>query len=228
MRPSSPLDSHGSTPSELADRLAKERRGSPFLVLRDGDDAQRLVDLEQAPPRLTIGRSAHCTVTLEWDRKVSRIHAALERVGDDWIVVDDGLSTNGTLVAGERVIGRRRLAHRDHVQIGDTVLAYLAPAQGRGETTRMEDHRAEAVRVTEAQRRVLIALCRPFKDGATDAIPATNPRIAAELVLTVPAIKTHLRALFRTFGLDDLAQSEKRRRLVTAAFLSGVVRDRDL
>jgi DNA-binding NarL/FixJ family response regulator len=57
-------------------------------------------------------------------------------------------------------------------------------------------------------------------------VPATNPQIAAELVLTVAAVKTHLRALFRTVGLDDLPQSEKRRKLVAAAFASGLVRDR--
>jgi hypothetical protein len=82
--------------------------------------------------------------------------------------------------------------------------------------------------VTDAQHRVLIALCRPFKGGVTDATPATNPQIADELVLTVAAVKTHLRTLFRTFGLDDLPQSEKRRKLVAAAFANGLVHDRNL
>jgi hypothetical protein len=44
---------------------------------------------------------------------------------------------------------------------------------------------------------VLIALCRPFKGGRSDATPATNPQIAGELFLTVAAVKTHLRALDR-------------------------------
>ena len=37
------------------------------------------------------------------------MHAALERVGDAWALIDDGLSHNGTWVNGERLIGRRRL-----------------------------------------------------------------------------------------------------------------------
>ena len=48
-------------------------------------------------------------MTLGWDTEVSRLHAQVEPVGSDWIVVDDGLSRNGTYVNGERVNGRRRL-----------------------------------------------------------------------------------------------------------------------
>ena len=40
---------------------------------------------------------------LDWDSEISRVHAALERIGDDWTVVDDGLSHNGTYLNGERV-----------------------------------------------------------------------------------------------------------------------------
>ena len=66
------------------------------------------------------------------------------------------------------------------------------------------------------------------KGGAHDAVPATNPQIAAELFLTVAAVKTHLRALCRSFGIDELPQQEKRRRLVALAMALGTVRDRDL
>ena len=82
--------------------------------------------------------------------------------------------------------------------------------------------------MTDAQRRVLLALCRPFKGGASYAAPATNPQIAAELVLSVAAVKTHLRTLFKTFGIDDLPQQEKRVQLVALAFSAGVISDRDL
>jgi hypothetical protein len=82
--------------------------------------------------------------------------------------------------------------------------------------------------VTEAQRRVLVALCRPFKHQTSAATPATNPQIAAELHRTVAAVKTHLRALFHAFGIEDLPQQQKRRRLVALAFATGLVSDRDL
>ena len=55
------------------------------------------------------------------------MHAALERAGDDWILVDDGLSHNGTYVGGERVNGRRRLRDGDVISVGTTTIAFCAP-----------------------------------------------------------------------------------------------------
>jgi pSer/pThr/pTyr-binding forkhead associated (FHA) protein len=224
----SPLEPYRSTPEELRERLGAERRGRPFLVLRDAVDHQQIVDLGLAAERITLGRSAQCDVPLEWDPKISRLHAELERIDEVWVVVDDGLSSNGTHVGGERVVGRRRLRHGDVIRLGDTMVAFCAPGDASPGTTLADDIRVAAATVTEAQRKVLVALCRPFKNQVTDAVPATNPQIAEELVLTVAAVKTHLRALFRAFGLEDLPQSEKRRKLVAAALASGLVQDRDL
>ena len=47
-------------------------------------------------------------------------------------------------------------------------------------------------------------------------------------MLTVAAVKTHLRTLFKTFGIDELPQQEKRQKLVAMALQLGVVRDSDL
>jgi hypothetical protein len=82
--------------------------------------------------------------------------------------------------------------------------------------------------LTGSQRAVLIALCRPFKHGGTYAVPTPNQRIAAELFLSQDAVKTHLRALFAKFDVEDLPQNQKRLRLVERALQSGVVRDHDL
>jgi pSer/pThr/pTyr-binding forkhead associated (FHA) protein len=223
----SPLGLHQATPAELSERLAVERRGAPFLVFRDGEDAQRIVEL-RGRERVLVGRSPECDVALTWDREVSRLHAQLERLGSQWLVVDDGLSSNGTFVEGARVLGRRRLRDGDVLRLGGTSIAFREPKVGRAVTTRLSDQRDVAARVTEAQRRVLVALCRPFKHQASAATPATNPQIAAELHLTVAAVKTHLRALFRAFEIDELPQQEKRRKLVALAFASGLVSDRDL
>jgi pSer/pThr/pTyr-binding forkhead associated (FHA) protein len=224
----SPLGPHQSTPEELRQRLAAERRGEPFLVYRDDGGRQQIVGLSVESGRISIGRSPDNDVCLIWDGEVSRLHAELERVGSHWLVVDDGLSRNGTFVSGERVIGRRRLDDGDVLRIGTTGVQFRWPRPAGLASTRLSDERDVAVAVTDAQRRVLVALCRPFKGGTSHATPATNPQIAAELFLTVAAVKTHLRALFRSFGIDDLPQQEKRRRLVALAFSSGLVTDRDL
>jgi pSer/pThr/pTyr-binding forkhead associated (FHA) protein len=224
----SPLAPHRATPAELRERLAAERQGHPFLVLRDESGAQRIVSLGPERAHLSLGRSLECDVALPWDEEVSRLHAELERVGAEWVIADDGLSSNGTFVMEQRLSGRRRLRDGDLIRIGATRIAFRRPGAGAVAITRLSDDRAVAVSVTEAQRRVLVALCRPFKHQPADASPATNPAIAAELHLTVAAVKTHLRALFRAFELDDLPQQEKRRKLVARVFAAGLVSDKDL
>jgi DNA-binding NarL/FixJ family response regulator len=84
-----------------------------------------------------------------------------------------------------------------------------------------------AARLSPAQRRVLVALCRPFKDSAY-AAPASNQQIADELVVGTDAVKTTMRALFEVFGVEDLPQNQKRAALAQRALQSGAVSRRDL
>ena len=215
------------TPAELRDRLAAERAGLAFLLLRDGDGRQRIVSLVPGGETLTIGRHEAADVALPWDKLVSRVHARLERVGGHWVVVDDGLSRNGTQVNGQRVQGRRRLVDGDHVRVGGTVVQFREP-EAESDATEVASDEPAAPHVSEAQRRVLVALCRPYRDGAAFATPATNQRIAEELVLSLDAVKGHLRALFAKFGVDDLPPNEKRVRLVERVLAAGVVTEQDL
>ena len=48
------------------------------------------------------------------------------------------------------------------------------------------------------------------------------------MFLGVDAVKTHLRALFGKFGLEELAQNEKRVRLAECALELGLVRRGEL
>jgi pSer/pThr/pTyr-binding forkhead associated (FHA) protein len=74
-------------------------------------------------------------VEFPWDREVSGLHAELERVGEDWVLLDDGLSRNGTYLNGERVAGRARLRDGDLVRAGRTIVLYRRPLAGEGELT---------------------------------------------------------------------------------------------
>jgi hypothetical protein len=76
-------------------------------------------------------------------------------------------------------------------------------------------------RLTETQRQILAALCRPCADGSRYATPATNQEIAGEVYLSVDAVKAHLRALFRKFGVEDLPHNQKRARLVELVIEGG-------
>ena len=179
--------------------------------------------------RVTVGRGSVDRHLLEWDTEVSRLHAELERIGDDWTVSDDGLSRNGTHVNGERVVGRRRLHDRDVLRFGRDRRRSTASRCGANVTeTEVASEVLDRASLSEAQRRVLLALCRPFKDATGYVTPATNQQIADELFLSVDAVKTHLRALFAKFGIEDLPQNQKRIRLVELALKSGVVTPRDL
>jgi DNA-binding CsgD family transcriptional regulator len=217
---------HTSTPPELEERLDADRRGSPYLLYRDGEGRQHIVALADRADRLTLGRDPLSDLPLPWDAEVSRAHAQLERVGGEWAVIDDGLSRNGTFVNGERLRGRRRLAHDDVLRCGDTMLVFRSPLATSSATVAAGT--APAADVSRAQRRVLIALCRPFADGGAFATPASNQEIATELVLSTEAVKTHIRALFQRLGVEDLPQHHKRVRLVELAFQQGLVTPRDL
>jgi pSer/pThr/pTyr-binding forkhead associated (FHA) protein len=224
--PADPLGPHAATPAELRDRIAAERRGEPLLVYRDGDDRQVIVELGPDRPRLTIGRSPSSDVALRWDAEVSRIHAELERVGDHWVVSDDRLSHNGTFVNAERVHGRRRLHGGDVLQAGATLLAFVAPAPDSGSATRTAGGALEGAAVTPAQRRVLVALCRPVAGGGP---PATNRAIADELVIALDTVKSTLTRLFELFGLgDDVPQNAKRALLARRALQVGIVHPDEL
>jgi pSer/pThr/pTyr-binding forkhead associated (FHA) protein len=219
----------GATPVELKAQIEAERGGVPFLVYRDAGGAQRIHVLEEgAAVRVTLGRAPATDVPLEWDEEVSRVHTELERISDAWTVVDDGLSRNGTFVNGERVTGRRRLRDGDVLRVGATALTFRTAAGGEtGETVVAADAPAPAS-LSDAQRRVLVALCRPFRDESAYSAAPTNQAIAEELFLSVDAVKTHLRALFAKFEVEDLPQNRKRLELVRRALTSGAVTRREL
>jgi pSer/pThr/pTyr-binding forkhead associated (FHA) protein len=221
-----PLDRHGSSPAELKERLELERSGVAFLVYRDDLERQRILPLSSDRSRVTVGRGAGADLQLAWDDEVSRIHAELERVGDDWAVVDDGLSTNGTFCNDERLRSRRRLADGDQLRFGRTIVAFRAPQLPVTDTTALAAD-SPGVTLSDTQRAVLVSLCRPLR-GSAFASPATNQHIAGEVFLGVDAVKVHLRALYRKLGIGDLPQNQKRARLVELAFHHGLVTDRDL
>ncbi len=216
-----------SSASEIKARLEAERRAIPHLLLRDAENAQVIVELPVAPTRVIIGRGAGCDLPLSWDRNASRVHAELERIGGVWTVVDDGLSSNGTLLNGARITSRQRLRDQDVLQIGETVILFREPALTDGSETRVGVVHP-APKLSEAQTRVLLALCRPYKNADDFRTPATNQQIADQLFLSIDATKTHMRALFAKFEIEDLPQNQKRAKLVERAFLSGAVSTRDL
>lgn len=212
---------------ELKAQIEAEREGRPFLVFRDGGGSQAILPLE-ANAELWVGRSPSADVRLEWDEEVSALHAQIEVVRDECTLVDDGLSRNGSFVNEERVHGRRHLRDGDSLRFGRTSVVYRRPGEDAPEATVPAGELPTAATVSPAQRKVLVALCRPYKDGDSFATPATNQQIGEELHLSIDAVKTHMRALFEKLGVGDLPQNQKRVALVERALQTGIVNRREL
>lgn len=222
-----PLASHSLSPRELKQVVAAEKAGKPFLAFRDPQRGLDLFVLDH-DGHATVGRRTETDLSLPWDKEISGLHAELACLGGEWTILDDGLSINGTFVNGRRVSGRHRLRNGDRIRVGRTVLAYVYRHLSPTSDTVSAFETPVRPPLTETQRRVLTALCRPYKDGASFATPASNKEIAAGVSLGIDAVKLHLRTLYGRFELSDLPQNRKRTRLAECAMQLGVVSQRDL
>ena len=170
--------------------------------------------------RMTVGTLDTNDMVVDADG-VSRVHAVFERFGDAWCVRDLG-SRNGTFVNGGRIIGERALHSGDEIVLGRLRLLFHGPARGN-ETAAI----AKPPPLTQRERDVLLALCRPLLTGDAFTEPASIRAIAAELVVSEAAVKQHLSRLYGKFDVG--AHGERRRvQLANAAVARGAVKLGDL
>ncbi len=217
---------HDLSPGDLSKIMVAERAGRPFVAVRALDGSLAVKELEES--RVCLGRDTENDLVLSWDVEVSRVHALLERLGGAWTVVDDDLSRNGTFVNGQRVRGRRRLDDRDIVRAGATEILFRDPSAEAGETAPVSGQ-AEVAAISPGQRRVLIALCRPFLEAPGPGLtPPANSELAEALGVSTEAVRSHLKSLFKLFEIPDLPQNRKRAELARRALAAGIVVPRDL
>ncbi len=76
--------------------------------------------------------------------------------------------------------------------------------------------------LTEAERRVVIVLCRPLRADDSPT-PATNKQVADAVFLAEETVKAHLRTLYGRFGLKQFPDNEKRVRLAERILQSGLL-----
>jgi hypothetical protein len=74
-------------------------------------------------PVVTIGRAEGCDVGLFGDPTVEKLHARIDRQGDDYVLCDAG-SASGTYVNDQRLDGPRVLRSGDAIRIGRWVLRF--------------------------------------------------------------------------------------------------------
>jgi pSer/pThr/pTyr-binding forkhead associated (FHA) protein len=197
----------------------------PFLSYGDSRGARHLIELDGE--RFTVGRERDNDLALTWDPEASRLHAVLEKLGGSWTVVDDQISRNGTFVNGARLHGRRRLNDHDLIRFGATEVLFRDPS-GTADETAPASTRAEIANVSGAQHRVLASLCRPLADPREAGVAPSNREIADELVVSVEAVRSHMKVLFKLFEVPDLPQNRKRAELAKRALATGVILPKDL
>ena len=168
--------------------------------------AVRMVALTAA--LVTIGRAPSNEVAID-SKRVSRLHAVLERFGSGWAIRDLG-STNGTVVNGTPLTHAQILHDGDTVEIGPARLVFRAPADHPTTQTVATAPPPPPPELTRRERDVIDALCRPFLDGAgAFPEPPSVRRLASELSLSESAVKKHLANLYDKFDLH--ANAERRR-----------------
>ncbi len=222
-----PLALDLASPDDLEARREAERRGVPFLLLRDDQGRQQIVPLEEDAGAVTVGRRLEAGVPLAWDPEVSRLHAELERKAGEWTLCDDGFSQNGTYVNGLRIHGRRRLMDGDLVRMGRTTMAFCDPTlNGLGVTLAPGELGVEP-KFSEQQQRILRALCRPLMGDGEGITPATDATVAKVTGIPELVVTTELDHLGRSFDLQDMPPADRRAEIALLALRSGLIKADD-
>ena len=219
-----PLALDLASPDDLEARREAEKRGEPFLLLRDDQGAQRIIGLDERAGSVTVGRRLEADIALPWDPEVSRLHAELEYKAGEWTLSDDGYSQNGTYVNGLRIYGRRRLVDGDLLRIGQTSIAFCDPGLSGLGVTLAPGELGIAPKFSEQQQRILRALCRPLMGDGDGLKPASDADVAAATGVPEDVVTTELDHLGRAFGLQDMPAADRRAEIALLALRSGLVR----
>jgi pSer/pThr/pTyr-binding forkhead associated (FHA) protein len=218
-----PLALDLASPDDLEARREAEQGGVPFLLMRDDQSQQQIVQLDKGAGSLTVGRRVEADVPLAWDPEVSRLHAELEFKAGEWTLCDDGFSQNGTFVNGLRIHGRRRLMDGDLVRIGQTTIAFCDPTLSGLGVTLAPGELGVAPKFSEQQQRILRALCRPLMGDGEGINPASDAAVAEQTGIPEDVVTTELDHLGRAFGLQDMPPADRRAEIALLALRSGLV-----
>jgi hypothetical protein len=171
---------------------------------------------------VTIGRRPEADISLPWDSEVSRLHAELLDRASEWLIIDDGLSQNGTYVNSVRVEGRRRLADGDLITVGRTSLTCCCPRSPPSTSRRAGRASADPNLFRSASARAAQPLPAPPPRRRRCA-PASDEEVDEELGLPLGVVGRELDAVAHSFGFADLPLEERRLRTALSALGSGIV-----
>src|SRR5262245_18567414 len=118
----SPLSTQAPGPRGAGSRRSPAEGGEgPKLVCLSGPSAGEEFPLWEG--EMVVGRATENAISIP-DTSVSRRHASLRQVGEEWVCADLG-SGNGTLINGERISEETPLRGGDLITLGDTELSFV-------------------------------------------------------------------------------------------------------
>jgi pSer/pThr/pTyr-binding forkhead associated (FHA) protein len=127
VREPSSLERTASLARRLARLASPSTSGAPArLVVLNGDEKGKALDLPEPPARIVIGRGETAELSIP-DADASREHCELVVTLDGVWVKDTG-SKNGILV-NEKPVTEARLHDRDELTIGATAIVFEDPAE---------------------------------------------------------------------------------------------------
>jgi serine protease Do len=104
-----------------------------WLIIHRGDGDETI----EVSERLVLGRDEGCSIVLD-DDKASRRHAALTPDAHGRLVLEDLGSTNGTHLAGQRIVAPVVLIGGERLRVGSTEIEVLAEQPGLAGQTASE------------------------------------------------------------------------------------------
>ena len=201
--PTSPVQNDAGPPVartthevDLEDEVRAE--GRPYVRYRDGV-LFRAISLTPSASPVDIGRVDVCPVRIESDPLVSRRHARLV-FGAGWWSIDDTASHNGTFIGDTRIPGETILKDGACFRVGDTVLSVHLPESVPDQTTSEEPAEPRRLDPNPLQRKILVALARPWLAGHDLPVAPNDADLSRTLECDATSIAEAVTDLYEQAG----------------------------
>jgi hypothetical protein len=199
--------------------------GRPYVRYRDGV-LFRALSLSPSASPVDIGRVDVCPVRIESDPLVSRRHARLIFAAG-WWSIEDAASHNGTFMGDRRIPGETILNDGACFRVGDTVLSVHLPRSAPDQTTLEAEHaELRLLDPSPIQRKILVALARPWLAGHELPVSPSDADIARTLGCDVESIADAVTDLYEQAGLSS--DVDQRSGLIALAMHERTVTPEDL
>jgi pSer/pThr/pTyr-binding forkhead associated (FHA) protein len=166
------------------------------------------------------------SVALDWDVRVSTLHARVVHAGGEWVLEDENWSKNGTYLNETRVDRSVRLHDKDVIRVGQTRLEFrTADGATRPRTTAVDAAPSRLPEFDPTDRAILVELCKRF--FLEDAmVPVENKAIADSLGYGEDMVSARFRRMYSRAGIN-YGRNKNRGALMALVIRERIVTERD-